>query len=440
MKKIFILMTLMLTVLIVNPVCAKEEKMKNVVYLGVEDYNQLEAEKKDDFKYNFFVDGERVTYPVSTAEEYKIKNILAQGYVYDIEVKDGVVVKAEEKTPTAWGKVESYETGKITLKGKTYHIKEGVKFYEISAEVGGAKVEGTSIKAGDSVKIYGDTVEAVYKTFLREEYKAPVKGTPGLKTIKNFLMTAFEPVGTTNYIYGGGWDWQDVGSSNMAKSIGISDKWVDFFQRNNVNYTYENEDDEGKSYYPHRAYNEYYYAGLDCSGYVGWAVYNTFNTENGKDGYVQSSRKMATTFANKYGYGTFTDEIKVEEFKPGDVFSMGGHVWICVGKCDDGSLVILHSTPSASYSEKSGGGVQLSALGEDEHCEAFALASKYMDKFYPLWSTRYHAVLRSYESYTNISREGVGKFSWHISDKGLLDPDGYRDMSAAEVLENIFGE
>ncbi len=440
MKKIFVLMTLMLAVLLGNPVCAKEEKLKNAVYLGVEEYNQLEASEKDDFKYNFFINGETVTYSVSTAEEYKIKNILAQGYVYDIEVKDGVVVKAEEKSPTVMGKVESYETGKISLKGKTYPVKEGVKFYQIDTEVGGAKVEGTSLKAGDSVKIYGDVVEAVYKTFLSEEYKAPVKGTPGLKTVKNFLMNAFEPVGTTNYIYGGGWDWQDVGTSNMAKSIGISDKWVDFFQNNNINYTYKNEDNEQKSYYPHKAFNEYYYAGLDCSGYVGWVMYNTFNTENGKDGYVQSARKMATTFADKYGYGTFTDKIKVEEFKPGDVFSMGGHVWICVGKCDDGSLVILHSTPSASYSEKSGGGVQLSALGKDEHCEAFALATKYMEKFYPLWSTRYHAVLRSYESYTNISREGVGKFSWHISDKGLLDPDGYRNMSAAEVLKNIFGE
>ncbi|MDD6810458.1 MAG: hypothetical protein PUD93_01120 [Lachnospiraceae bacterium] len=36
------------------------------------------------------------------------------------------------------------------------------------------------------------------------------------------------------------------------------------------------------------------------------------------------------------------------EFHPGDVFSIRGHVWICVGTCEDGSILILHSTAAES--------------------------------------------------------------------------------------------
>ena len=44
---------------------------------------------------------------------------------------------------------------------------------------------------------------------------------------------------------------------------------------------------------------------------------------------------------------------------PGDIMSMNNHVWISLGTCDDGSIVIAHSTRSDSYAGYPGGGVQM---------------------------------------------------------------------------------
>ena len=156
---------------------------------------------------------------------------------------------------------------------------------------------------------------------------------------------------------------------------------------------------------------------------------------------------MAKTFADK-GWGTWTRDIK--SFKPGDIFSMSGHVWTVLGVCDDGSIVFLHSTPSDSKAGQGGGGVQLSALNpnsdNDKNCEAYKLVTKYMTKYYPEWSTRYDAVLRSYDSYatpasgSEYSKTWSGNFSWNLDGTGLTDPDGYADMSAAEILADLFGD
>ena len=118
--------------------------------------------------------------------------------------------------------------------------------------------------------------------------------------------------------------------------------------------------DPARSYYPYGGYNAYYYAGLDCSGYVGWALYNTLETEDGREGYVRSATDMALTFAKK-GYGRFTREIQVPadgrkcEMKPGDLMSTDEHVWISLGTCGDGSMMILHSTPAKSRTGQPGG-------------------------------------------------------------------------------------
>ena len=212
-----------------------------------------------------------------------------------------------------------------------------------------------------------------------------------------------------------------------------------------------NDDDPAHSYYPHNSWNQYYYAGVDCSAYIGWTVYNVMHTESTtndlSDGYVMSAVKMAKTFADK-GWGTWTRDIK--SFKPGDIFSMSGHVWTVLGVCDDGSIVFLHSTPSDSKAGQGGGGVQLSALNpnsdNDKNCEAYKLVTKYMTKYYPEWSTRYDAVLRSYDSYatpasgSEYSKTWSGNFSWNLDGTGLTDPDGYADMSAAEILADLFGD
>ncbi|MCD7831163.1 MAG: hypothetical protein LUI01_02685 [Firmicutes bacterium] len=124
---------------------------------------------------------------------------------------------------------------------------------------------------------------------------------------------------------------------------------------------------------------------------------------------------------------------------PGDIISISGHVWICLGLCDDSSVVILHSTPSVSKEGYAGGGVQLTGLGNSEDCDAVTLARYYMSKYYPEWSERYEAVYISYKSYTSSSDSSAGRFSWSLGEnETLTDPDGYALKSAEEILKDLF--
>ena len=451
-----LLVLTMLSTLLVAPASALEADgstsagNKTYVYLGVKDYGTVEADSKPDFVHRFYTNGKEVQYTIASSDnKYAVQNKLQEGYVYDLSTQGGVVTDANLAAAKAEGKIESATASSVTVGGKTYDI---ANVYEITNNTAGKATvtakTAADLTAGATVKVYGDTA---FLTFVAEDYTAPVSGTPGKRTLKNYLQTAMNPVGTALYVYGGSWDWQDVNSSNQALTIGLPQSWIDFFQQQDANYTYKNSADPAHSYYPHNSWNQYYYAGVDCSAYIGWTVYNVMHTESTtndlSDGYVMSAVKMAKTFADK-GWGTWTRDIK--SFKPGDIFSMSGHVWTVLGVCDDGSIVFLHSTPSDSKAGQGGGGVQLSALNpnsdDDKNCEAYKLVTKYMTKYYPEWSERYDAVLRSYISYatpatgTKYKETWSGNFSWNLDGTGLTDPDGYADMSAAEILADLFGD
>ena len=450
-----LLVLTMLSTLLVAPASALEADgstsagNETYVYLGVKDYGTVEADSKPDFVHRFYTNGEEVEYTIASNDKYAVQNKLQEGYVYDLSTQGSVVTDANLAAAKAEGKIESATASSVTVGGKTYDI---ANVYEITNNTAGKATvtakTAADLTAGATVKVYGDTA---FLTFVAEDYTAPVSGTPGKRTLKNYLQTAMNPVGTALYVYGGSWDWQDVNSSNQALTIGLPQSWIDFFQQQDANYTYMNDDDPAHSYYPHNSWNQYYYAGVDCSAYIGWTVYNVMHTESTtndlSDGYVMSAVKMAKTFAEK-GWGTWPRDIK--SFKPGDIFSMSGHVWTVLGVCDDGSIVFLHSTPSDSKAGQGGGGVQLSALNpnsdNDKNCEAYKLVTKYMTKYYPEWSTRYDAVLRSYDSYatpasgSEYSKTWSGNFSWDLDGTGLTDPDGYADMSAAEILADLFGD
>lgn len=451
-----LLVLTMLSTLLVAPASALEADgstnagNETYVYLGVKDYGTVEADSKPDFVHRFYTNGEEVQYTIASSDnKYAVQNKLQEGYVYDLSTQGNVVTDANLAAAKAEGKIESATASSVTVGGKTYDI---ANVYEITNNTAGKATvtakTAADLTAGATVKVYGDTA---FLTFVAEDYTAPASGTPGKRTLKNYLQTAMNPVGTALYVYGGSWDWQDVNSSNQALTIGLPRSWIDFFQQQDANYTYMNDDDPAHSYYPHNSWNQYYYAGVDCSAYIGWTVYNVMHTESTtndlSDGYVMSAVKMAKTFADK-GWGTWTRDIK--SFKPGDIFSMSGHVWTVLGVCDDGSIVFLHSTPSDSKAGQGGGGVQLSALNpnsdNDKNCEAYKLVTKYMTKYYPEWSTRYDAVLRSYDSYatpasgSEYSKTWSGNFSWNLDGTGLTDPDGYADMSAAEILADLFGD
>ena len=358
------------------------ENQVAAIYLGVENYGEPETNKdnKNNFRYRFLIDGKETLLSIDNGKadddgkyDYSIQNILKEGYSYKLKIDGDTVISAEE--------VIGY----------------------------------------------------------REEFTPVVSGTPGEKTLLNFLKTAMEPVGTTLYIYGGGWDWQDVGSSVESRTIGVSPDWVRFFNVQDENYTFKEKDgdkekaDPKTSYYPYGEYNEYYYAGLDCSGYVGWVLYNTFETEDLQDGYVMGSTSTAKKLAAR-GFGEWTQSIT--EMKPGDMMSMNGHIWISLGTCTDGSTLILHSTPSKSRTNQPGGGVQISAIGKSTDCEAYKLADEYMSKYYPKWYSRYPIYLCDPDVYFHFTGENAGKFTW--STDVLSDSENIRNMTPKEVLEILF--
>lgn len=433
----------MLTNFIV-PVYAVDTNMQNyqAVYLGVENYGLLNRDNMSSFRHRFCINGQIYsTYTISdNGGAYTIQNKLQEGYVYDITVQNGNVIAADSASSVAEGSITSVDSTAITVAGQSISL-DGSSVYQITNAAGGSTVIAAStadLQVGKTVKVYENNGQyVIYLTFVANQYTAPVSGTPGLKTLKNFLVTAMEPVGTTLYVYGGAWDWQDTASSNQATTIGLPQSWVDFFQSQNANYNYKNPV-QANSYYPFDRWNQYYYAGADCSGYVGWAVYNTMNTQSSGTGYVFKSTAVAQQFAN-LGWGTKTQNIQRYGFKPGDIMSMNGHVWICLGTCDDGSVVILHSTPSKSVNGQSGGGVQINGIGDSENCQAVQLARTYMSRYFPTWYSRYHNVYKNYASYTSFSGNTAGKFSWTINGV-LSDPDGYISMKADDILADLFGE
>ena len=437
---------------------------EDVVYLGVKDYGNIQTEsekgkvntaEKEGLTHRFFVDGKEKEFTIpADGGKFEIQNKLQEGYIYDVTIDGDTITAAEMEEGDVAGVLtdvwtDDDEDWRIEVDSESFTINKDAGLYNITTKAGGATVEEISfsdLQEDDTVRIVVDSddhVTKLFRMFVAEDYTAPVSGVPGKLTLKNFLATALTPVGTSLYVYGGSWDWQDVNSSNQSMTIGLPQSWVDFFQSQDANYTYRYDDDHSESYYPHQAWNQYYYAGVDCSAYVAWAAYNTMHEESGSvadgdKGYVMSSTKMARNFAKEQGWGTWEQkEFTPDDFQTGDIFSMNGHVWICLGKCADGSLVILHSTPSDSINGEGGGGVQINGVGESKDCQAVKLAEEYMSKYYPQWWDRYHEVYKNFDAYTKYEGENAGKFSWDLKNT-LADPDGYANMSADEILADLF--
>ena len=176
-----------------------KDQETEAVYLGVENYGAEEVNKdtKEDFSYRFEIDGKEEILKVDSGA----KNSEGE-YEYPIQNQ----------------------------------LKEGYS-YDIMIEDG--------------------TVKSVEEKELLISYQLPVAAEPGGRTLKNFLSTALMPVGNTLYVYGGGWDWQDVGSAIQTRTIGVSKDWLRFFQSQDENYTYRDKDgdetkkDPANSYYPY---------------------------------------------------------------------------------------------------------------------------------------------------------------------------------------------
>ena len=183
--------------------------------------------------------------------------------------------------------------------------------------------------------------------------------------------------------------------------------------------------------------------------YLIWGSYPgewTLETESGKEGYVVGANRIAKRLGGK-GWGIWTQDVKIPdgqngyEMKPGDIMSTNGHVWISLGTCADGSVVIVHSSPSKSRTGQPGAGVQISAVGTSESCQAYVLADRYMSKYYPAWYERYPIYLCNPDAYFGFTGENAGRFSWDTSGAGVLtDPDGLQNRKPDEVLAFLFQE
>lgn len=225
------------------------------------------------------------------------------------------------------------------------------------------------------------------------------------KTLKDFIETGFEPVGQTMYVWGGGWNEADTGAGIEALSFGLSPVWQEYFLGQEKNYNYKN-----TRYEIHK--------GLDCSGYIGWLMYNSLPNEKG---YVMKASKMSREFANM-GLGSFMEKGRFKDYVPGDILSSRTHVYLSLGKCKDGSVLLLHASPP---------GVILSGTGENS--QAARLAKKYMKKYYRDWDEKFPNYTRDLSYLRDYDR-----FRW---DENILkDPDGYRLMTPEEILKDIFSE
>ncbi|MGN1319340.1 MAG: copper amine oxidase N-terminal domain-containing protein [Lachnospirales bacterium] len=247
--------------------------------------------------------------------------------------------------------------------------------------------------------------------------------TPGVKTIKNLLLTSLMPVGKTMYIYGGGWNEEDTGSGIETVTIGLSDKWQEFYDKQNSSYNYKD--------YNYKKDVSVIHLGLDCSGFVGWSLYNTINSENNLEGFVASSKKIAGNLSS-LGWGTLRKKGTFTDYRAGDILSASctdcAHVWICIGQCDDGSVVFVHSSPP---------GVSICGTytpSGNENSKAINLAREYMSKYYPNWYNKFPEVSRNQSYLSHYDR-----FRWVVGGK-VSDPCNLTDMSAEEVLKNLFNE
>lgn len=251
--------------------------------------------------------------------------------------------------------------------------------------------------------------------------------TPGLNTVKNFLATAMQPVGKTLYIWGGGWNDEDNAAGKTARHIGVCPRWKEFFDSQNSSYDFCNyaisKDGEAETPIP-----SYIPLGLDCSGYLGWILYNTFHNKDMEEaGYVFSHDGRVSNFVNN-NWGAAIKHENIKNFKPGDIMDKPGHVYMVIGQCSDSSVVFVHSSPPGIHICGT-----VTPTGSKES-EAVALAAKYMKKYYKEYDEKF-----SHKGYMRNSSylTQYTQLRWN-TNSALKDPNGYTNMTAEQVLNDLF--
>lgn len=230
-------------------------------------------------------------------------------------------------------------------------------------------------------------------------------------SLAKLLLLAKEPLCNTMYVWGGGWNEKDTAAGPEACSLGVSPAWKAFAAIQDTSYDYK------KTRFQ-------IHDGLDCSGFIGWLIYNLFETENGREGYVFPACRVAHELSMR-GYGIFTPAGQVTTWQAGDILSSPDHVWLSLGMCEDGSVVMLHATPP---------GVILSGTklpNGNKESLAEELAARYMQTYYPKWYEKFPKHSREYKCLLES-----GRMRW---DKNMLtDEWGLRNMCAKDILAWMF--
>lgn len=209
--------------------------------------------------------------------------------------------------------------------------------------------------------------------------------------IGNLLRTALLPVGFTLYIWGGGWNPDDTGAGSDGMRIGINPQWKTFFYRQDADYDF-------------RKHRYEYGNGLDCSGYMGWVLYNTLSKIGRPGNYVTKAGKQPQMLA-QMGFGTWCPADRVRDWKAGDIMgsSKEGHIFLVLEKYQDGSLLICHSSPP---------GVQVNGTVDssgNKNSMAVWIAEAYMQKKSPEWCRRYQNFCKNERYITEYDQ-----FRWKI--------------------------
>ena len=314
--------------------------------------------------------------------------------------------------------VKKYMEANPSLKKK--YGSDYEKYYTYYAKTGKGKLVASKTTTKTSAETESEASDTDYvpitEADLEEETTTPTASKKlgytsrkyanqtinGKRTLKSYLQNALVPCGRTLYIWGGGWDDSD------ASIIGYQKKWQKFFKKH------------ASSGYDYTNYRYSYGNGLDCSGFAAWTLYNTLYTKSGGAWLVYQSTTVASTYYKK-GWAKLSKYSQSQTYKPGDVVSMDGHVWISLGQCSDKSVLLVHSSPK---------GVQISGTSG----KAAKLAAHYMKKYFPEWPYAARTVGSSYLNY-------VGKARWKVTGKNaiLSDPDGIQKMSANQVMKVLLG-
>lgn len=288
--------------------------------------------------------------------------------------------------------------------GWLYNNKTGARYYLDPAKNGA--VVFNQERTIDGVTYIFDT-----KGVARVKNTDPTTAPTGTKTIKNYLLGALQPVGQALYVWGGGW--------TDATRKGVSPTWKQWYDSQSSSYNYNYYRDLSAST---RA------KGLDCSGFVGWAAYQVMQSKSGVgSGYTVVSGEVGSSYrARGWGYIVTQASLASAGYKlcAGDVGYNDGHTWIVVGQCADKSVVIVHSTPNA--------GCQIAGTptpSGNYSSQAIVLAKKYMSKYAGYTKYAYHTSSGNYVKNGNYLR-------WNRAT--LLDPDGYMNKTADQILADLF--